>query len=98
MDMNYKELENIAELLKVIAHPVRLCIIRGLIENEGCNVSHMQECLGLAQSTVSQHLQKLRTYGIIEGQRIGSEIFYKVCDEKAASIVKAIMQIDKLAL
>ncbi|WP_160674243.1 metalloregulator ArsR/SmtB family transcription factor [Clostridium sp. C8-1-8] len=98
MDMNYKELEDISELLKVIAHPVRLCIIKGLVENEGCNVSHMQECLGLPQSTVSQHLQKLRAYGIIEGQRSGSEVFYRVCDRKIASIVKAIMQIDKLAL
>ncbi|HYE08801.1 MAG TPA: metalloregulator ArsR/SmtB family transcription factor, partial [Patescibacteria group bacterium] len=44
-----------AELLKVLAHPVRLCIVRGLMDKE-CNVSHMQECLELPQSTVSQHL------------------------------------------
>ena len=57
MEMNYKELEEMAELLKVLAHPVRLCIAKGLIENGRCNVSHMQTCLDIPQSTVSQHIQ-----------------------------------------
>lgn len=97
MEMNYKELEEIAELLKIIAHPVRLCIIKGLLESGGCNVSHMQECLKLPQSTVSQHLQKLRAFGIIEGSKNGLEITYKVSNDKVSKIVKAITEIDRLS-
>ena len=37
-DMNF--LKEQAELLKVIAHPVRLCIVRGLWRNGSCNVTH----------------------------------------------------------
>lgn len=90
MEGNFKALEEKAELLKVIAHPVRLCIIKGLIENGGCNVTHMQNCLSIPQSTVSQHLQKLKAASIIEGERTGLEIKYRVVNEKVVEIVKVL--------
>ena len=92
MEMNYKELEEMAELLKVLAHPVRLCIAKGLIENGRCNVSHMQTCLDIPQSTVSQHIQKLKAAGIIEGERTGLEINYEVRNEKVKKLIKAIIE------
>ncbi|MDV3426604.1 MAG: metalloregulator ArsR/SmtB family transcription factor [Bacillota bacterium] len=87
MNNNYKEYSEIAELLKVIAHPVRLCIINGLINKGKCNVGYMQNCLDLPQSTISTHLSKLRAYGIIEGERNGLEISYRVKDERVIKIV-----------
>ena len=39
-----KELQDMAEMLKALAHPVRLCIARGLWRNGSCNVTHMQNC------------------------------------------------------
>ncbi|GBG55648.1 transcriptional regulator [Sporomusaceae bacterium FL31] len=76
-----------SELLKAMAHPVRLCIIKGLINNQ-CNVTKMQECLNLPQSTVSQHLSKLKSAGIIEGERNGLEICYKVVNQQVIKIVE----------
>lgn len=76
-----------SELLKAVAHPVRLCIIRGLI-NQQCNVTKMQECLNLPQSTVSQHLAKLKSAGIIEGERKGLEVCYKVVNKQIKEIVE----------
>jgi ArsR family transcriptional regulator len=78
--------EAMAEKLKAIAHPHRLCIIKGLLENQ-CNVTGIQECLALPQSTVSQHLAKLKSAGIIQGKRKGSEICYSVVDKSIADIV-----------
>ena len=57
--------ERKAELLKILGHPVRLCIVNGLITKE-CNVTGIQECLGLPQSTISQHLGILKAHGIIK--------------------------------
>jgi predicted transcriptional regulator len=88
MDTDYSKYTETAELLKVLAHPVRLCIVKGLIENGGCNVSHMQECLNIPQSTVSQHLQKLKAAGVIEGKRNGLEMNYKVCDARVIAFIK----------
>ena len=87
MEMNMKQYNEVAEILKALAHPVRLCIVRGLIEKDGCNVCHMQECLGLPQSTTSQHLQKLRTAGVIVGKRKGLEVTYQVCDQRVAKLI-----------
>jgi ArsR family transcriptional regulator len=78
-----------SELLKVIGHPVRLCIVRGLMQNQ-CNVTKMQECLQLPQSTVSQHLAKLKAAGIIEGDRNGLEVSYRVVNQEVIKIVNAL--------
>lgn len=85
MDLKVYEIK--AEKLKAMAHPHRLCILKGLAENK-CNVSKIQECLGLPQSTVSQHLAKLRAAGLIKGERNGLEICYKVEDEEVRRIVE----------
>ncbi len=86
---NTKKYEGTAEILKAIAHPVRLCIIKGLLD-KACNVSHMQECLELPQSTVSQHLSILRAKGIIKGERNGLEITYSVVSEDVKKIINAL--------
>ncbi|WP_438449083.1 ArsR/SmtB family transcription factor [Gorillibacterium sp. sgz5001074] len=87
MDRNFKVYNQTADILKAIAHPVRLCIIKGLLEKGSCNVSHMQECLELPQSTVSQHLQKLRSLGIVETERQGLEMIYSVKNEKIKQLI-----------
>ena len=87
MEKDYMEYNEIAEMLKILAHPVRLCIINGLLGKGTCNVSHMQDCLGIPQSTLSQHLQKLRMAKIIVGERNGLEINYRICNEDRKSVV-----------
>lgn len=76
-----------SELLKALAHPTRLCIVKGLIEKES-NVTTIQECLDLPQSTISQHLFKLKAVGIIKGERKGLEISYQVINEEVRRIIK----------
>lgn len=87
MDHNYEQYSDMADMLKAIAHPVRLCIIRGLYGKEAFNVSYMQECLALPQSTVSQHLQKLRAAGIIEAKRQGLEVYYQLRNDKVKALI-----------
>ncbi len=92
MDNNYTKYNDMAELLKVLSHPVRICIVKGgLLEKGKCNVSHMQDCLGMPQSTISQHLQKLKSAGIIEGDRNGIQINYHVCNKKAEELIKILI-------
>lgn len=76
-----------SELLKAVSHPIRLCIVKGLMEKES-NVTVIQECLDLPQSTVSQHLFKLKAAGIIKGERNRLEISYQVINEDIKKIIK----------
>jgi len=82
-----KLFENKAEILKAMAHPARLRIIRNLIETGGCNVSKIQEFLLQPQSTISQHLNKLKAAGIVTGKRNGTEVTYKVTNEDAKKLI-----------
>jgi ArsR family transcriptional regulator len=52
----------------------------------------MQDCLGLPQSTVSQHLQKLRTAGIVEAERNGLEVNYSIKNEKIKQFVELFLE------
>lgn len=90
MTNNFKEYDDKAEILKVLAHPVRLCIVKGLLEKGECNVTYMQNCLEIPQSTLSQHIQKLRTAKIIEGTRNGLEINYKICNPLVIKLIQVL--------
>ncbi|NLJ77307.1 MAG: winged helix-turn-helix transcriptional regulator [Peptococcaceae bacterium] len=79
-----------ADLLKALAHPTRLCIVHGLIEND-CNVNGIIERLGMPQSTVSQQLAVLRNKGIIEGRRNGTVVCYSVVNKEARRFVNMLM-------
>ena len=76
-----------SELLKAVSHPIRLCIVKGLMEKES-NVTNIQECLDLPQSTVSQHLFKLKVAGIIKGKRKSLEISYRVINDDVRKIIR----------
>ena len=85
----YKKYEKKAEILKVLAHPIRLCIVKGLIEKR-CNVTHMQKCLETSQSNVSQHLSKLKALGIVKSEKKGLEVYYYIDDKEIINLIKAI--------
>lgn len=97
MQLHDAQYEEWAELLKVLAHPVRLCIVKGLRENGGCTVSHMQHCLDMPQSTVSQHLQKLRAAGIITAKRSGLEVTYRLASPTVEKLLDLLIAADSLS-
>ena len=66
-------------MLKALAHPTRLLIVDELGEaGERC-VCELTELVGADMSTVSRHLSQLRGAGIIEDERRGAKVFYKLC-------------------
>ena len=79
--------ETQAEKLKSISHPIRLSIVKGLIQDGYCNVNGIKEKLDLPQSTVSQHLQVLRNAGIVKGEKDGTIVNYRIIDEKIEQLI-----------
>lgn len=77
-----------AKIFKALSHPTRLAIVCGLVNSDECNVSKMVNKLGLLQPNISQHLTILKNAGIINGYRKGSQVCYKITDEKIKNIVK----------
>ncbi|HDR8476569.1 TPA: helix-turn-helix transcriptional regulator [Bacillus cereus] len=79
-------LEEDVELLKVMAHPMRLKLISELSKHKKLNVTQMTEILNIPQSTVSQHLSKMRGK-VLKGNRQGLEIYYSIKNPKAEEIM-----------
>ena len=83
--------EGKAELLKALAHPLRLRIVRGLLVCGCRNVSCIEEKTGQSQSCISQHLSKLRAAGVVQAERSGNEVYYTVVDRTVAAVVAALL-------
>lgn len=58
----------LAALAKALAHPARIHIVRLLLERQSCIGCDIVEEVGLAQSTVSEHLRFLKAAGVITGE------------------------------
>lgn len=80
--------ERAAEMLRALSHPARLRIVDLLAHGELC-VKSMEEMLCMAQPSVSQHLSRLRYAGLIESERRGHLVCYRLTEERARRIVRA---------
>lgn len=87
-------IQEAAEVLKVIGHPVRLEILELLDERGEQNVTAIHEALGLDQPIVSQHLGLMRDKGIVASRRDGVNVFYRVHDEKVTRVLDCIRKCD----
>ena len=92
MDSEYKQYETRAELIKAMAHPMRLCILKGLKDKPGLCVGEMHTCLdGVPQSTLSQQLSILRRAGIIKAEHRGKYVKYKLANENLARFIDILL-------
>ena len=72
-------IEKRLDILKVIAHPARIKILEELTQGVKC-VSDFEDSLDISQPNVSQHLALLRATGLVEAERDGREIRYRLVD------------------
>ncbi|WP_144519445.1 ArsR/SmtB family transcription factor [Bacillus thuringiensis] len=89
-NIDLKGCERITEILKGLANPMRLCIVRTLIESGVLNVSELQNFWGFPQSTTSTQLMRLRQYNIVNRERKGTEIYYRVDDPMVIEVIKTL--------
>ncbi|QWH75449.1 transcriptional regulator (plasmid) [Bacillus mycoides] len=83
--------ERVSEILRVLAHPVRLRIVHQLLKKKSLNFSELKRYLVMPQSTVSQHLSKLKIHKVVVYERKGLEVFYRVDDEKVKQTLKILI-------
>jgi ArsR family transcriptional regulator len=77
---------SLASLAKALAHPARVRILRVLDERRTCVTGDVVVELGLAQSTVSEHLRILREAGLIQGEIEGPRTRYCVSTAGLATL------------
>ncbi|HTK45498.1 MAG TPA: metalloregulator ArsR/SmtB family transcription factor [Patescibacteria group bacterium] len=91
-----------ADVLKVLAHPARIEILHRLAGGP-IEVGRLAELIGTTQPNASQHLAVLRGAGLVEPDRHGREIRYRLTDPDvivACSLMRGVLQrrLERLAL
>lgn len=76
--VNNDKLQYSLELLRALAHPLRLQILKFIDEHESINVNKIYSTLNLEQSITSQHLKILRSVGLVITEREGKFIHYRI--------------------
>ena len=79
-----------SEFFKALAHPLRLRLVMELMQRGTCNVTQLQEVLEIPQSTVSQHLTKLKQNKVVRFERRGLEVYYQIHNDKVSAVVKTL--------
>jgi len=80
-----------SQILKALAHPVRLQILDALREESEC-VCHLTTLLGKRQAYISQQLSVLREAGLVVDEKEGLNVFYRVSDERVFRILDALRE------
>ena len=84
------QLEKAANMLKAIAHPMRIAIINLLEDGKHLTVTEIQEMVDIEQSTTSHHLGILKDKGILTSKREGKNTYYYLKHDTLSSIVQCI--------
>lgn len=66
-----------ARIFKALAHPTRLSIIEHLSEREHC-VCELIDKINADQTTISKHLSLMKFAGVLESDRRGTMVFYRL--------------------
>ena len=78
-----------AELLRAMAHPMRLAILNRLLESD-ISVSGLESELGLRQPSLSQQLGQLREAGLVKTRRDARSVTYSIADPRMARLLDAL--------
>ena len=83
-----------ADILKTLASPRRLDILHALARGP-IEVGRLAEAIGASQPNVSQHLAVLRAVGIVEAERDGREVRYRLTDSDvmvACDLMRSVLE------
>ena len=87
--MNEKIAEHVAEVLKAVAHPVRLQIVE-LLQAGEMRVGDIVEALGGKQAITSQQLNMMKAKGVLSCRRDGARVYYRIENKNVIKLLRCI--------
>lgn len=75
---NNERLQVSSDILRALAHPLRLKILEFIDRNATINVNKIYNTLNLEQSITSQHLRIMRHAGILNAEKDGKFVYYTI--------------------
>ena len=90
--MQDTQIEDIAGLLKTMAHPIRLKILC-LLENKELTVGDLRNEVKTTNANVSQHLSILRNQGVITYRKEANFIYNKIADKRVLELTRTMRKL-----
>lgn len=82
--MGLEELQ--AKIFKALGHPIRLKIVKKLMEEDMCACKFIND-IDFSQSNLSQHLKILKEAGVVSSEKIGMNVIYSLANREIAEII-----------
>ena len=86
-DMKDEQIEVISKLLKSMSHPIRLKILC-LLQDHEMSVGDIREQVKTTNANVSQHLNILRSQGIIDFRKDANFIYNRITDQRILELIQ----------
>ena len=90
MTIDIKRLESAADMLRALAHPLRIAIIDLLEDGRRLTVTEIFTSLSIEQAAASHHLRILKHRGILISERSGKNIYYSLRHSALSQIMHCI--------
>jgi ArsR family transcriptional regulator len=90
--LDFKFLEQSTEILRAVAHPMRLAIIELLHDGKQLSVTEIYEALDLEQAVASHHLRILKDRDVVQVRRDGKSSLYSLTNEDFYRIYEILMK------
>ena len=81
-----EHIQQAAQAIKAIAHPLRLKILCVLGDQE-ISVQDIVDQVGTSQSNISQHLAILRDKGVLATRKDANRVYYRIGDLRTLKLV-----------
>jgi len=89
-DLSPESLDKAANMLKAIAHPIRILIVGTLEDGKKLTVTEIHKKLGIEQSTASHHLGILKDKGVLSSKREGKNTWYFLKHENLKTVLSCV--------
>lgn len=90
--INLEKVNAATNLLKGVAHPIRLAIMEVLRNGNELCVTDIYEQIGVEQAVASQHLKILKDKNILGSEKKGKQIFYFIKNDKFNKLLDYIQE------
>lgn len=87
--LDQKKVEQAAEILKSIAHPIRLRIAE-LLQGGEMTVGQIQSELGVSQPLTSQQLLLMKAKGILQSRKNGKSVHYFIAKPQVIQVIECL--------
>lgn len=89
-DSDAARVEAASNLMKAIAHPIRLSILSHLADGKSFTVTEIHKDLGVEQSTASHHLGILKDKGVLISRKEGKQRYYSLKNKNLKKLVECV--------